>query len=978
MHFNNVIKQLKDQKPLGGIRKQENNTFTNLLKISLRSLILLFGLQLSSFAQEAKFHYYSPIDYKKTGNQVLAKAKIFIPDELGKTEIILDGIPLKTEVYSKDTLSVWVPLIGKSSTLTINSKGKKQTKAIFEPIIPSDWGYFQNGTVHIIVSSHQDIAWMNTPEYCREERIHDIILPALDTMNLHNDYRFEMEQTLNLIELLEEYPEKKETVKEAYKNGQFEWGATFNQPYEGIESGEQLVRQMYWGRKWIKDNIPGMDAHTAYNVDVPGRSLQFPQILSKGGIKNLVISRFGEGFYNWYSPDGSKIFTYSPGNYGWAVIFYKYFDQQAPLAMNSLNKQLKNWDEYYEKRNIPPHYGVMISQDAAGPIYYREVVKEWNNIVKLSEIPLPKLRHSTADEFLKEVNVPEAKFDSIQGERPNIWMYIHGPGHYQAIKAKRKASVSLPAAEIFSTFAGLVDNNMNSYPKNDFDEAWFNAIFPDHGWGGLNGGVTDSTFQAKLTQAHEEGEKLLHTALSKITANIKTKKPNGKVVFNDLNWSRDELSTINLPEGDSNYIILDENGQTVPSQKEDNQLHFIAKEVPSVGFKTFYLEKSKKKSPTPSESGVNYFENKYYKITLGNGGLKSLFDKELNQEVLNTTRYAGGDVLALGYDGNGAGEFVEMAKTNMRDYSKLSDMESHWKTVSSGPVFTVFEASYSLNDIEIIQSIKVFNDIKKIDFEYTIPNWDGRHNRQWRFALGINEQHANISYESPMGMVTVGEDELPISPGGWSWEGTYRQLGEYVHPREVLDFMTASGDDLGVTLSSTVSVVDWIDPVRDAVSYPVLQGIMLSTHKSCHGMGPFYEQKGKHTFKFSISSHQPGWKNGYQFGKGSQHPFYTLSKNVQDQSGKLPSVMSFMETDSPFTAISTIKKSDYDDDIILRLVNMQEKAKKEGIRLSGKVVKAERTNLVEEYSGKVNISGSSFSVPLQKNAVETYKLKVQY
>ena len=70
----------------------------------------------------------------------------------------------------------------------------------------------------------------------------------------------------------------------------------------------------------------GLDALVAYNVDVPGRSLQFPQILEKAGIKYLFVSRMKEGFYNWYSPDGSKILTYSPGNYGWSLLVYKYFD----------------------------------------------------------------------------------------------------------------------------------------------------------------------------------------------------------------------------------------------------------------------------------------------------------------------------------------------------------------------------------------------------------------------------------------------------------------------------------------------------------------------------------------------------------------------------------------------------------------------------------------------------------------------------
>ena len=142
-----------------------------------------------------------------------------------------------------------LPLAGKDGELVfISSTGSRRMQRLvkqhFRPLVPSDWGYFGKGTVNIICSSHQDIAWMNTPDSCREERIHDIIIPALDLIDKNPAYRFEMEQTLNLMEVLDEVPSEKQRIINAFKNGQFTWGATFNQPYEGLESGEQLVRQI--------------------------------------------------------------------------------------------------------------------------------------------------------------------------------------------------------------------------------------------------------------------------------------------------------------------------------------------------------------------------------------------------------------------------------------------------------------------------------------------------------------------------------------------------------------------------------------------------------------------------------------------------------------------------------------------------------------------------------------------------------------
>lgn len=947
-----------------------------------RPILLLCLLTLSwswLWAQEGNIYYTTPLKYQKQENDITVTSKMFLSDGLKGLSVYKDEVKIAYQEIAKDTIQLQLPLIGDHSEITVKRRGKPDLVKVFTPLIPADWKYFKEGTIHIIVSSHQDIAWMNTPEYCREERIHDIILPALDTMGLYDEYRFEMEQTLNLMELLDEYPEKKPAVLSAFQKGQFQWGATFNQPYEGIESGEQLVRQLYLGRKWIKDNIPGMDAHTAFNVDVPGRSFQFPQILNKGGVKNLVISRFKEGFYRWKSPDGSSIFTYSPGNYGWPVIFYKYFDKEAPYGMKALHANLEDWHDYYEQRNIPPHYAVMISQDASGPIYYREAIKEWNNIVSMSGSKLPRLRHSTADEFLSFVNVPTAKFDEIYGERANIWMYIHGPGHYQAIKAKKKAAVSLPAAEMFSTISAVINDDLATYPADAFEKAWFKAIYPDHGWGGLNGGVTDSTFLAKLSQANEEGVELLQTALEGITKHIKTTQPNGYAVFNDLTWNRNAPVSISLPSASKAYWVKDHTGKILPSQKvtdeQGTRLVVAAEELSSAGYNVFYLSGGRKKPAAQKKPALNFFENKYYRIALGNGGITALYDKELGKDILNTSRYAGGDVLSLHYDGNGAGEFNQMKRPTEHNFDKLSSKKSNWKVVSSGPVFTSYECDYELNNMSITQRITIFNTVKRIDFEYDIPQWDGRKERQWRFALPMNAMEAEVNYESPAGVVTVGEDDLDMEPGGWSWEGTYRQMPKHIHPREVLDFMSLNAPGFGITVSGTVSVMDWIDPKRDARYHPVLQGIMLSTHKSCHGMGPYYTQEGRHTFHFSLTSHESGWENGYAFAKEFQHQPWVAKLAGVNTTGKFEAKHSFLKVSSPFALVSTFKKSDYDNDVILRLTEMSGKDSQYTIDFPWRYSKWGKTNLVEEgYKEIDKKEGKTLKISMGKNAIETFKL----
>ena len=148
---------------------------------------------------------------------------------------------------------------------------------------------------------------------------------------------------------------------------------------------------------------------------------------------------------------------------------------------------------------------------------------------------------------------------------------------------------------------------------------------------------------------------------------------------------------------------------------------------------------------------------------------------------------------------------------------------------------------------------------------------------------------ADVHYEVPMGVARVGKDELNIQPGGWAWGGTYVHHPKDSHPREIQNFISASGSGLGVTMSSCVAVADWVDPSREIASYPVLQGVLLSSHKSCHGEGNWYHQKGTHHFHFSLTSHQEGWKKGYQFGVEANHPLFSCRK--ENGTGSLPACL---------------------------------------------------------------------------------------
>lgn len=950
-----------------------------------RLILLLLATGCSTTALRAqqieRVHRIEPVRYEKRDGRLKILSYVKLSGLQGrKASLRLGGKPLAVEARpAGDSLLVWLPMIGKSEVLSVWDGGKMLADKAVRAPIDNDWGYFADGgMIHIIQSSHQDIAWMDTPAYCRNERIGEIIIPALDMMREDADFTFEMEQTLNLMEFLEAHPERRGEVIERYKEGRFLWGATYNQPYEGLSSGEQLVRQAYFGRKWIRENLPGCDDKTANNIDVPGRTMQMPQILAKSGIKNLFVSRMREGLYDWYSPDGSKVMTYTPGNYGWATLIWKFFEKDAVTAFERLHPRSRLWSDYFRRHNLPPHYAVLMSCDATKPVNFGPVIDEWNRIAELAEVPLPRLCSSTAERYFETVVTPGSKLERIEGERPDLWLYIHGPAHYEQTVAKREAGVTLPAAEAFTTLCNALDGTWE-YPRALFDRAWMASIYPDHGLGGKNGEITDAIFGDSLAVAQQLGDELLEAAVGRIAEQVAA-DAGDIVVFNDLAWERDGIAL--CPADGTAVAISTPEGVRLPSQRvvRDGREYeaFVARDIPATGYATFRVEPLRRKpaSPPPAQvvQGSNHYANAYYQIVLGDGGIVSLYDRELGRELVENEKFAFGDILDAGYKGNGAGEFNRITDLEVADQTRLGSKEASWSIAQTGAVFTTFENIVPTPHTKVIQRISVYHTIKRIDFDVVLEDFTGEHNRQYRilFPLRMKTADSRIHYEVPMGVAEVGVSEMKGVPGGWSWGGTYVHHPADTHPREILNFLSASGNGYGVTMSSCVAVGDWIDPSREQADYPVLQGVLLSSHKSCHGEGNWYHQTGTHAFRFSLLGHDEGWTNGYRFGVEANHPLRTVVKRTPG--GEYPTKRALLSISDPLVAVTAFKKADNDNAVILRLAEMEGRDKQVELTLPFAVKRIVRTDLIEQDQEPVEGSGERLTFRLGHHAIETFKL----
>jgi alpha-mannosidase len=864
----------------------------------------------------------------------------------------------------------------------------------------TDHSYFKKGTVGFINSSHQDIAWMDSISACEKFRDEKMITPVLAIMKVNPNYCFRVEDALSLREYLKRHPDRYNDILKYTKEGRLEWGGTYNMPYESMYDGEALIRETYLGRKWLKKMLPGCDFTVASNEDVPGRAMQMPQILAKAGIKYLDISRHESGIYRWYSPDGSNVLVYTPGHYdgsGRDIWDAKTDEEKKKGIINHLNA----WDVYFKTNKFKPAIPILISTDWALPQEFSSLMASWNKSAKSEG--LPELKFTSSAASFKALDGPNARYEKMTGERPNVWLYIHGPTHEHALTASRMANRTLTAAEKFAAINATIQNDFSNYPEKDFTTAWENAIYADHGWGGKHGDMTDLTFRNKFEDAYSIANGILKKSLTSITQSIGfNKKGRAIVVFNPLSWERSdkvEVSVNVYGQDTLSYKIIDAaSGAEVPSQlvkakpangsDEVITLAFVADKVPSLGYKSYSLQpyiNGLNKNGVPlaptnasaidAKPNANVYENKFYKVEFADGGLKSIFDKDLQTELLETPKLLGGEIFQLESVGNGAGEFSDVQPVTMNGFEKVSQYKPKWNCVEYGPVRKTWELTQQTKFATIHQTVTLYDDLKQIDFKAEILGFSGERYREYRMAFPLKQTQSKVAYEVPMGVVEVGKSEIKGAAGFSYGVQDYSTECSKVHPREVQDWFNASKNNTSVTISSSVAVFDWIDGTDTTNTSTVLQPILFSSRKSCHGEGNYYLQTGNHTFQFSLTSNKGEWQNSVHSGKQQNQPLQPVVLDVDHLKPGLPLSFSFAGVTGDNLIISTIKKSEDENNIIMRLVDMQGKTIDAKINWFGKTNSVNSTNIIEEEDVPLKAVAEGIQLKVKPYSIETIRIK---
>jgi len=457
-------------------------------------------------------------------------------------------------------------------------------------------------------------------------------------------------------------------IKQQIAAGRWEVvGGMWVEPELNLINGESIVRQVLYAQRYVQEKF-GQLTKVAWVPDSFGFCWQLPQILKQGGIEYFVTqklhwndtTKFPHGIFWWRSPDGTQIFSLmSPPNTTGVM-------DTNPITMTSYGV---DWEIQTNLKNAFWLPGV--GDHGGGPTRdMLQVAQRWQNSPFF-----PQLEFTTAESYLSEVS-SQLSFGQTEIDKPltrdipiwndELYLEFHRgcyTTHADQKRWNRRCEGLLYEAELFASLATISAGV--SYPKLQLENAWKKVLFNQ--FHDILPGTSIPEVFVEANQAWKEveevGLEILEKSLKAIASQITLPPPPQRdaqpiIVFNSLNWPRSEVVSVSLavlgeslgdetktflpeliskPTLTGSWEIYDFSGEKLPSQlSEESKLLFLAKDIPSVGYRVFWLCRCDEEDPT-TDSNNWVLENEVLRVVVSpeTGDLSSVYDKVCQREVLS-------------------------------------------------------------------------------------------------------------------------------------------------------------------------------------------------------------------------------------------------------------------------------------------------------------------------------------------------------
>ncbi len=896
---------------------------------------------------------------------------------------------------------------------TMTWQPQRKWDVYFIPITHHDLGY--TDTIENVLNSYAGF-YDDVLRFCRET----------DDWPEEAKYRYTAEGAWAMKHFVE--TRDKEALDELgkyIKEGRIEIGALMGNEISALCSHEELVRLMYPSFRMARQ-FDGQIL-TGAITDVPGLSWGLPTVMAGAGVKyffaglptyfewgrsdihtfwdeSAVLRNGRPDAFRWQGPDGESVLVYYQGTYGF------FGDVTGPKSYKYVMDRLPGELEQMQKRGTPfsvmryIHNGV---DNYPPDMVISKIVREWND-----KWAHPKLIVGTNNMFFKELEKQCSDVRTFTGELPHTDYVVGAISTAKETTINRLTHERLASAEKLATLASMT---AGSYPADNIRKAYDDMLlYDEHTWGKSYpaGRLQDWAWNEKSHYAYRAAglsQQITDSSIRHLVNKIERKEDGHYIiVFNPLSFERtDVVSVARFGRLGSDDALLDLHTSrtaqpklnSVPHQSIDlagpqtpvpyaayrhargqfesrelADLVFIAENVPPMGYKTYKITAVPKLPPFPNniQVGEHTLESRFYRIKIDpkTGGIASIFDKELKRELAD----------------EGAPHKINQFVMRWVQSGKIEGPAD--VTVDkgqAGPVCgSLIVRAHGPGCPQITQEIILYDRIKRIDFANRILK-DSTPLQEIYFAFPFKIDKPDFRFEGSNSVIKPFRDQFP---------------GSNTNYYTVQHWADVSDGQFGITLSPTESHLlefgglwpnycsqahHGIDPPGYGAAFitpeQVTKGHMYAFVMSSNFRTNFQPvQQSEILFRYSLTSHEGDWRKGdcARFGWGVANRL--IADDVRGKRGGplAHDAMTFCSVDKPNVLLTTLKRAEDGNGIIIRLIETQGKKTTATVTLPHvAIAKALSTNLVEVDIEPAVFTKHEIKANLKPFGITTFRIQTQ-
>ena len=794
--------------------------------------------------------------------------------------------------------------------------------------------------------SHIDMGWLWRYSATREKASRTFST-VLNLMRIFPEFRF-MHSSPQLYKFLkEDYPNIFEQVKDRIKEGQWEiTGGMWVESDTNLPSGESLVRQFLFGKRYIKEEF-NKDSKLLWLPDVFGYSGALPQIMKKSDMDYFMTTKISWNQYNhfpfdtfrWKGIDGSEIFTHfitTPEDDSW---YYTYNGIMEPKEVTGI------WKNYRDKdKNEELLLAFGWGDGGGGPT--KEMLEQAR---VMKNIPgIPKVQIDTTENYFKRI------YDTIDHNSLGVWegeLYFEmHRGTYTSQgytkRANRKAEILMHDVEFLSVLADSL-NKEEKYPKESINLIWekillnqFHDVLP----GSSIRQVYEDCKEIYL-DVQKQGNVLLEQAVQSICASSDENK-NCIMVFNTIGWKRNDVlympysSTIT-----SETAFVDMDGNAVKKQATKDGMQIYVEDIPAYGFKKLLISEKVEEIKSDLVVKEKHLENSFFSIDLNeNGEIISFLDKWNNKQLccgkpMNVL--CAFEDKPLRFDAWDIDIFYRD-----KPYKPMNLIKT--EVLEVGPVRGVLRLSWEFNKSIIRQDMIIYQDKDRVDFE-TFVSWKEEQVLLKAF-FPVDIHTTDATYEIQYGNIQ--------RPTHTNTEWDFAKFEVSAHK-----WVDLSEGNYGVSLLNDCK---YGHDIHDNVIGITLIKSALRPDETA--------DRCDHHFTYSIYPHEGSWQHSNVQQSATELNMPLHGKEITESNNRKAS-FGLLSVNSSHIVIDTIKRAEDENAYIVRLYEYKNH-KDQSVKLtfSIPVTKVIETNLIEREIGEVEVQNDQICFDITGYEIKTYKV----